>query len=181
MLIIRGTSECLLSKEGVTQGDPLSMFMYAIGTLPLIRSLRDPSRWTQIWYADDASAGGSLEDIHEWFSLLCSQGPAFGYFPEPSKSFVVIDEYCKTKAENLFHDLGVQVVTSHSYLGGFIGDLHDRDVFVHQKVNKWVNYVNMFSDIALIQPQLAYTAVTRSLQHEWTFLLRVLPDCGLLL
>ena len=43
-----------------------------------------------------------------------------------------------------------------------------------------MNYVNTFSDIALIQPQLAYTAVTRSLQHEWTFLLRVLPDCGLL-
>ena len=72
MLIIRGTSECLFSKEGVTQGDPLSMFMYAIGTLPLIRSLHDPSCWTQIWYADDASAGGSLEDNHEWFSLLCS-------------------------------------------------------------------------------------------------------------
>ena len=80
MLIIRGTSECLVSKEGVTQGDPLSMFMYAIGTLPLIRSLCDPSHWIQIWYADDASAGGSLEDIHEWFSLLCSRGPAFGYF-----------------------------------------------------------------------------------------------------
>ena len=72
MLIIRGTSECLFIKEGVTQGDPLSMFMYAIGTLPLICYLRDPSRWTQFWYADDASAGGSLEDIHEWFSLLCS-------------------------------------------------------------------------------------------------------------
>ena len=43
-----------------------------------------------------------------------------------------------------------------------------------------MNYVNTFSDIALTQPQLAYTAVTRSLQHEWTFLLRVLPNCGLL-
>ena len=59
VLVVRGSSECLYSKEGVTQGDPLSMFMYAIGTLPLIRSLRNPSRWTQIWYADDASAGGS--------------------------------------------------------------------------------------------------------------------------
>ena len=76
--------------------------------------------------------------------------------------------------------MGVQVVTGHRYLSGFIGDLHDRDVFVHHKVNKWVNYVNMFSDIVLIQCQLAYTAVTRPLQHEWTFLLQVLPDCGLL-
>ena len=43
-LIVRGTSDCLYSKKGVTQGDPLSMFMYAIGTLPLIRSLHDSSR-----------------------------------------------------------------------------------------------------------------------------------------
>ena len=56
--------------------------------------------------------------------------------------FVVVGEHCKSKAENLFHDLGVQVVTGHRYLGGFIGDLHDRDVFVHRKVIKWVNYVN---------------------------------------
>ena len=48
VLVVRGTSECLYSKEEVTQGDPLSMFMYAIGTLPLIRSLYNPSRWTQI-------------------------------------------------------------------------------------------------------------------------------------
>ena len=36
MLIVRGVSECLYSKEGVAQGDPLFMFMYAIGTLPLM-------------------------------------------------------------------------------------------------------------------------------------------------
>ena len=48
MLVLRGSSTFLYSKEGVTQGDPLSMFMYAIGTLPLIRSLCDPGRWTQL-------------------------------------------------------------------------------------------------------------------------------------
>ena len=76
--------------------------MYAIGTLPLIRSLHDPSCWTQIWYADDAFTEGSLEGIHEWFSLLCSQGPAFGYFPESTKSLVVVGEQFKTKAKLFF-------------------------------------------------------------------------------
>ena len=42
VLVLRGSSTYLFSKKGVTQGDPLSMFMYAIGTLPLIRSLNDP-------------------------------------------------------------------------------------------------------------------------------------------
>ena len=56
---IEGSSTYLYSKEGVTQGDTLSMFMYAIGTLPLIGSLNDSGQWTQLWYADDASASGT--------------------------------------------------------------------------------------------------------------------------
>ena len=92
VLIVRGSSTFLYSKEGVTQGDPLSMFMYALGTLPLIRSLHKSGHWMQLWYADDVSAGGTLLDLLDWFNLLCSRSPDFGYYPEPSKSFVVVNE-----------------------------------------------------------------------------------------
>ena len=135
MLVVRGSSEFLYSKEGVTQGDPLSMFMYAIGTLPLIHSLRKPSCWTRVWYADDASAGGCLSDIRDWFSLLCSRGPAYGHFPEPSKSLVVVDEHFRSEAESLFQGLGVRIVSGHRYLGGFIGDLNQKNTFVQMKVD----------------------------------------------
>ena len=85
MLVLRGSSTYLFSKEGVTQGDPLSMFMYAIGTLPLIHSLNDPGHWTQLWYADDASASGALPELRNWFNQLCSYGRSFGYYPETTK------------------------------------------------------------------------------------------------
>jgi hypothetical protein len=42
ILVIRGnggTGVFLSSKEGVTQGDPISMVAYGIGVLPLIRQL----------------------------------------------------------------------------------------------------------------------------------------------
>ena len=65
LLVLKGCSDYLHSREGVTQGDPLSIFMYAIRTLPLIRSLTNPAQCTQLRYADDASAGGSLPDLHE--------------------------------------------------------------------------------------------------------------------
>ena len=42
MLVLRGLSTYLYGKEFVTQGDPLSMFMYVIGTLSLIHFLCDP-------------------------------------------------------------------------------------------------------------------------------------------
>ena len=48
-LVVHGASEYVLSKEGVTQGDPLSMMMYAIVVLPLIRSLVDRNKWVQNW------------------------------------------------------------------------------------------------------------------------------------
>ena len=160
------------------QGNPLSMFMYAIGTLPLIHSLRDPGRWTQLWYANDASAGGTLPELREWFNLLCSHGPAFGYHLEPTKSFVVVTDRWKNDAAAIFGDLGIQVVTGRRFLGDFIGSHCERDEYVMSKVRRWVGHLDLLSEAALTQPQLAYAALSRSLQHEWTFLLRVVPQCG---
>ena len=62
-LYVDGTT--LLSQEGTTQGDPLAMPMYAIATLPLIYAVNEGQKVTHIWYADDATAAGSIEDLHE--------------------------------------------------------------------------------------------------------------------
>ena len=60
--IIRGSSSVLYSKKGVPLGDPLSMLMYAVGSLPLIHSLHH-SDCTQVWYADDASVCGLIKAL----------------------------------------------------------------------------------------------------------------------
>ncbi len=65
--------EAILSQEGTTQGDPLAMAMYAIGTLPLIHRLNQ--QVTQVWHADDATAGGRLHHLHSWWNQLLSCGP----------------------------------------------------------------------------------------------------------
>ena len=166
VLVMRGMSDYILSKEGVTQGDPLSMYVYAIGTLPLIQSLQSPQSWTQLWYADDASAGGLLSDLRDWFSLLCSRGPRYGYFPEPSKCFVVVAPSRLSLAREVFGDLGVRVVTGHRFLGGFIGDSGDRQNFVLQKVLQWSGHVRTLAAVASSQPQAAFAALTKSLQSE---------------
>ena len=46
------------------------------------------------------------------------------------------------------------------------------------KVNWWVRHIDVLSEAASSQPQLAYAALSRSLQHECTFLLHVVPQWG---
>ncbi len=57
--------ETILSQEGTIQGDPLAMPMYALATIPFIDKL--PRNVTQIWYADDSSAIGSLTSLRAWW------------------------------------------------------------------------------------------------------------------
>ena len=45
-LLLLDGSKGLLSREGITQGDLLSM-MYAVAVLSLIHSLKAPGKWTQ--------------------------------------------------------------------------------------------------------------------------------------
>ena len=66
-LVVRGMSDFILSKEGVTRGNPLSMYLYVASILPLIRSLQF---CTQMLYADYASASGLLTDLHKWFLVV---------------------------------------------------------------------------------------------------------------
>jgi len=57
----------------------LAMPMYAFGVVPLIQQLAD-FEVSQMWYADDASMGGSLESLHScWDSLICL-GPDLAIF-----------------------------------------------------------------------------------------------------
>jgi hypothetical protein len=95
VLVLRGNDDHTLficSKEGVTQGDPLSMFAY--GILPLIRQLK--AKFPQVeqpWYTDDAGAGAKADEIERFFPRLCEIGPLFGYYPEPTKSILIVQHH----------------------------------------------------------------------------------------
>ena len=76
----------LLSKEGVTQGCPLGMILYAIGLLPLIELAWDLElKALQAWFADDSVACGAPEECANVVGMLIEKGSAFGYFVSPEK------------------------------------------------------------------------------------------------
>ena len=102
-LILHDHPTILYSKEGVGQGDPLSMLMYATALTPLIQSLED-AEFTQNWYADDSACVGTFSSLRMWFEKLCQLGPSYGYYPEPKKTVIVVDEKDEESANVCFHN-----------------------------------------------------------------------------
>jgi len=100
------------------------MLLYAIGILPLILKTKDPEKWVQAWYADDSSCISDFHSVLEWFKMISQEGPKFGYFPEPSKCYLVVAPEFVEEAAKVFEGYAVNIVTGHKLLGGFIGEEH---------------------------------------------------------
>ena len=172
--------DVILSQEGTTQGDPLAMPMYGLATIPLIRRLDGLCK--QIWYADDSAAIGTVEQLHAWWNRLAAEGPAFGYFPNPSKTWLVTKQRHFDEASNMFAGSGVNVtLDGRPYLGAVIGSQEYVEEYVSSKVREWSSSINILSDIAKSQPHAAFSALTHGLLSKWTYLSHVVPDISHLL
>jgi hypothetical protein len=132
----------------------------------------------QPWYSDDAGAGGSFEDLRRFFTRLQEIGPSYGYFPEPSKSILIVQEFNRTSAKSAFADLGFNVQTGHQYLGGIIGSSDDQSMWIESKVADWTNAIADLAFVALSHPQSAYAGLQKSLQMEWQFVQQVVEGIG---
>ena len=164
--------QCMKSKEGTTQGDPLAMAMYAIGTQPLIRRLDGIAK--QVWYADDSAAGSSIKRLREWWDLLEEIGPLYGYFPNSSKTHIITKPKHAESAREVFQGTGITITAEgRRYLGGALGSTSFLQQFISKRVQEWVEEVKILSEFAITQPHAAYAAFTHGLSSKWNYLLRV--------
>ena len=153
------------------------MLMYAVAVYPLISRLKDPDRHRQNWFADDSACASLLLWIKDWFLHLINLGPAYGHFTEQLKSILVVKEPYLEDAKNLFADLQVEIVLSSRFLGGCIGTADGIRQDVASQVDMWAGYLEQLAEAARAYPQSAYSAFTRSLACEWSFLQRVVEGC----
>ena len=167
--------ECILSTEGTTQGDPMGMPMYALGILPLIHKL-DTHAICQIWYADDACASGSLQNLRQWWNDLKSLGPDYGYFINASKCWLLLKDSATVDA-SLFDGTGVNVCSDgRRYLGSAIGTSDFVNDFVSAQVQSWCDELSLLTDIARSQPHAVFSSYVHGFASKWTFLCRTTPN-----
>ena len=175
-LFITGGEE-IISAEGTTQSDPLSITLYAISLQPLITRLHVSSAAKQCWFADDATGSGSLKDVKKWWDELSESGPPIGYFPNAKKCWLIIKPEREQAAREVFRDTAINVTTEgHKHLGAALGSRSFLEEYDGERVDEWVNEVTKLADFAISQPQASYGAFTIGLRHRWTYFLRTLQD-----
>ena len=175
-LFVQGGLE-ISSTEGTTQGDPMSMPSYAIGILPLMDAINNVEPVQQAAFADDLGGAGKLNRLREWWGKVVSFGPSFGYYPEPSKSWLIVKENMLEKARKIFEGTDIKLTTSgRKYLGGFIGIAEGKDAYVNGLVQQWCAQLKVLCDVAKSEPQAAYVAFVAGFKHKLTYHIRTIPD-----
>ena len=157
--------ETLYSREGTTQGDPLA------------RKLKR-AHAKQVWYADDATCGGRLQRVKAWWNQLNKAGPAFGYLPNSSKTWLVVKETKKAEAEPLFNGTGINIICQgrQLVLGSAVGTEAFVRSYVENKIDSLVLELSKIAGVAKTQPQSAYAALTHGLAAKWLFISRTTPS-----
>ena len=162
--------DVILSQEGTTQGDPLAMAMYGLATISLIRRLE--GHCLQMWYADDSVDTGNIAQVREWWDKLTSDGPSFGYFANPSKTWLVTKKGYHKKASAIFAGSEVNITTdSRPYLGAVIGSQKFIEEYINSKIKIWSTNIAHLGEIAKSQSLAAYTELMHGLLSRWTYLI----------
>ena len=129
------------------------------------------------WYADDATVGGSLPHIRGWWERLQEIGPMYGYYPNASKSWLLVKEQHLHKATDIFRGTDVSITSEgRSVLGSPIGTCAFVDKFVDEKIAVWSNELMALSDIAVSQPHAAYAGFIHCISSRWSYLSRTCPN-----
>jgi hypothetical protein len=125
------------------------MVLYGIALVPLAESLRKavPSV-VQPWYADNAAMAGPVSGIARAMALIQEEGPARGYFTEPTKLVVICDPNMSESVKTALESFGFQYRDRHRYVGGYIGTPAVRKEWLEPQIQKWIYGVKGLARVA---------------------------------
>ena len=125
----------------------------------------------QVWYADDATATGSMETLRTWWDDLVSYDPQYGYHVNASKTWLITKGEHHAEAAALFQDTSVNITTDGKpNLGAALGTNNYVDDFVQNKVLSWCKDLELLSTIAETLPHAAYAAFTKGMISKWSYI-----------
>ena len=104
-------------------------------------------------------------------------GPKFGYYPEASKSWLIVKEKAKQRAFTVFKDTAIKITTEgQRHLGAAIDSSKYKREYVQNKIDELINEIKVLSMIAKTEPQAAYSCFVRAFKRKPSNIMRTIPD-----
>ena len=134
-LFIPGGQE-ITSAEGTTQGDPTTMPIYELGSLPLL-NMTTTDKTKHAACADDISCVGKLNNILTWWNKLNTFGSKIGYFPKTNKSRLIVKPDKYEAAKCIFKDTNLSITNEGKrHLDTVVGREEFRKEYVIMRVEE---------------------------------------------
>ena len=155
------------------------MAIYAIAIIPLVLTLvavanQVDNTTKTAAYADDLTAAGTIIHLRNWWETLCRLEPKFGYFPEGSKSWLIVKEKWVQKAQFVFKDPNIKITTATSRCSYGLETFKQKHV--QEKIDQWIKELRVFCKIASCEPQAAYSGFMKGFKHIPIYFTRTIPN-----
>ena len=95
-----------------------------------------------------------------------------------SKSWLIVKPEMEEKAKELFGDRVNITTEGKRHLGAALGSADYRDEYSNKLVEDWTKQLSVLCEIAMTQPQAAYTAYVRGFNSKLTYFQRTIPEFG---
>ena len=93
------------------------------------------NKMVSVAHADDLSAAGRISELKVWWDNLIKLGPKFGYYPQPSKSWLIVKEHQEHKAKATFINTKIDITKdAKRHLGAIIGSESFRKEYLSSKI-----------------------------------------------
>ena len=112
----------LLSHEGNTQGDPVSMAIYRVALRPLRLANFYPEKDPKmVAFADDLTSAGRLSKLRNWWKVPLDVGPKYGCFRKPTKTIILVKPGYESKTTEIFDNTNIKITSSgQRHLGAVV-------------------------------------------------------------
>ena len=78
--------------------------------------------------------------LKSWWDKILHYGPLVGYYPKPSKSWLITKPNNLATAEQLFNSTEINITTDgQKYLGGYIGSDSSKAIYIYARKNQQVD------------------------------------------
>ena len=156
------------------------MVAYVLGVTPLIDFLHEylsmnDDRCTEVAFADNFTIAGMIEGINSHWEMLQQVVPLHGYFPKPSKFYLVVKEQYLGNSIEIFSSEVKIAKERKKYLGEGIGSEDFEASYVKSLVDNWIDQLKLLSKIEEFVPQSAYSVFVGGFKGKLTYYVRTIP------